>query len=318
MSNLSNSSTHPLVTILSPCYNVEAYLPQCLDSILNQTYTNLQVVCIDDGSKDNTWPILQEYAVKDSRLEVYHQENQGVATTRNNLLDKIQGDYVLFVDSDDWMELDMVKFLLSKAIDNKAEVVTCTDVINDSIPAFEYSEEICRQEQFLKDFLHHTKLRGQLWNKLVKASLLKRLMFDTTVSYGEDALLCWQYLKQTNKLVFTDKQLYHYRMVDNSLSHQSFGPKKLSAHRVWEIICEDVKNAYPKYLSIAQARHCIEDILLLRDAAHCRYQNKEHIKLLQKSIKNLYYALNEVKITTLRMKIYAFLACRSYWLAGKI
>lgn len=308
----------PLVSILSPCYNVEKFLPQCLNSIVNQTYSNLQIVMIDDGSKDGTWNILQKYATKDFRIEVYHQDNHGVAYTRNQLLDKIKGDYVLFVDSDDWIELDMVEFLITKATVHDADVVTCKDVINDGIPAVEYSEETCTKEQFLKDFMHHTKLRGQLWNKIVKASLLKGLRFDTAVSYGEDALLCWQFLKRTDKLIFTDKQLYHYRMVDDSLSHQSFGPKKLSAHYVWEKICADVQNSIPGYLSIAQARHCIEDTLLLRDAAHCGYQEMDNIHILQQTIKQHWRCMNKVNITSLKMKIYAYIACRSYWLASKI
>lgn len=308
----------PLVTILSPCYNVEKFLPQCLDSIINQTYSNLQIVMIDDGSKDGTCNVLQEYAANDPRIEVYHQENQGVATTRNNLLDKVKGDYVLFVDSDDWIELDMVEFLVSKALKFNADVVTCKDIINAGTPSRDYSQEFFSREWFLKDFLCHTKLRGQLWNKLVKSSLLDGLRFDTTVSYGEDALLCWQFLKRTDKMIYTNKQLYHYRMVDNSLSHQSFGSKKLSAHYVWENICADVQVSLPKYLDIAKARHCIEDTLLLRDAAHCGYKEMDDMKMLQNTIKKYWHCLNKVKITSIKMKIYAFFACRSYWLASNL
>lgn len=308
----------PLISILSPCYNVEAFLPQCLDAIINQTYSNLQIVMIDDGSTDNTWSFLQEYAAKDSRIEIHHQENLGVATTRNNLLDKVKGDYILFVDSDDWIELDMVEFLVSRSLEHNADVITCKDIINEGTPAAEYTEELCAKTEFLKDFLYHTKLRGQLWNKLVKSSLLKGLRFDTTVSYGEDALLCWQFLKRAGKMIYTDKQLYHYRMVHDSLSHQSFGPKKLSAHYVWEKICADVQTSFPEYVSISYARHCIEDTLLLRDAAHCGYKEMYNVKMLQETIKKHWSCLNKVQITTLKMKLYAILASRSYWLAGKI
>ena len=119
------------VSILIPCYNVKVFFPKCIDSIINQTYRNLQIVLIDDGSEDNTWIVMQAYAAKDDRIEIYHQENQGVASTRNNLLDKVKGDYVLFVDSDDWCELDMVDFLINKAIANDADIVTCSVVKND-------------------------------------------------------------------------------------------------------------------------------------------------------------------------------------------
>ena len=94
----------PIISILIPVYNVEHYISTCLDSILSQTYTNLQIVLFDDGSKDQSFAICKEYTCKNKNIEVYHQDNQGVAVTRNHLLEKVKGDYVLFVDSDDWME----------------------------------------------------------------------------------------------------------------------------------------------------------------------------------------------------------------------
>lgn len=308
----------PLISILSPCYNVEAFLPQCIDSIIKQTYTNLQIVLIDDGSNDDTWSVMQHYADNDTRIEIYHQHNQGVSSTRNNLLDKIKGEYVLFVDSDDWIEPDTIEFLITKALAHSADIVMCAMVKNDDTPSSDYTEKLYSKDEFIKDFLYHIKIRGQLCNKLVKASLLVGLRFDTSVSYGEDALLCWQFLKHADKIIYSDKQLYHYRMVDSSLSHQSFGSKKLSGHRVWTLLCEETQRLYPEYIKIARARFCIETTLLLRDAGHCGYKEMEIVRMLQTSIKKNLHCLREVNITSQRMRIYAFLACRSYWLAGKL
>lgn len=308
----------PLVSILVPCYCVEEYLPQCVESIIVQTYKNLQIVLIDDGSKDNTWSILKYYASSDSRIEVYHQENQGVAATRNNLLDKIKGDYFLFVDSDDWIEPEMVEFLVKKSDESKADVVSCSTVINDKPQTSEYIEHLYANEDAIREFLCHTKVRGQLWNKLIKKEFLSGLQFDTSVSYGEDALMCWSIIKRLDSFLYTDRKLYHYRMVDSSLSHEVFGDKKLSGHWVWEKICEDVELFYPQFLYIAQARHCIEDTLLLRDAAHCGYKDLKNVRMLQHTVRQYWCCLNKVNITSLKMKIYTFLACRSYWLASKI
>lgn len=303
------------VSILVPCYNVEKYIKQCLDSIIHQTYTNLQIVFVDDGSSDNTLNILNEYASKDSRIEVYHQENQGVATARNVLLSKIKGDFFLFVDSDDWIELDMVEFLINKVKETKSDVVTCGNVINDTPVSSEYNHKILLRNEAIERFLYHIEFRGSLWNKLVKTSLLHNCKFHCGISLGEDALFCWHFLQYADKVLFTNRQLYHYRMNNDSICHGTFGPKKLSAHIAWKQICDETNKWWPQYLQIAQARHCIEDVLLLRDAAHSGYKNKNDIRMLQKSISKLLPMLFQVNITTFRMKCYAILISFSYQFA---
>ena len=310
--------SNPLVTILSPCYNVEEYLPQCIDSILRQTYHNLQVVLIDDGSQDNTWNVMQEYAAKDSHIEIYHQENQGVATTRNNLLDRAKGDYVLFIDSDDWIESNMVDFLVNKAFEHNADVAMCGMVIDDAPVRPEYTESVLTQEECIKAFLFHNELRGSLWNKLIKTNLFHNVKFHCEISYGEDALFCWHIFQKAKTVVMTNRQLYHYRMNNSSISHQVFGRKKLTGHLAWTFITEETAKWWPQYLNIAQARHCIEDTLLLRDAAHCHYQNMNDVKMLQKKIRELRHTLNDVEITSTKMRLYAVMASYSYWLASKI
>lgn len=310
--------SNPLVTILSPCYNVEEYLPQCIDSILRQTYHNLQVVLIDDGSQDNTWKVMQVYAAKDSRIEIYHQENQGVATARNNLLDKVKGDYVLFIDSDDWIESNMVDFLVNKAFEHNADVTMCGMVIDDAPVRTEYTETVLTQEECIKAFLFHNELRGSLCNKFIKTNLLHNVKFHCGISYGEDALFCWHIFQKAKTVVMTNRQLYHYRMNNSSISHQVFGRKKLTGHLAWTFITEETAKWWPQYLNIAQARHCIEDTLLLRDAAHCHYQNMNDVKILQKKIRELRHTLNDVEITSTKMRLYALIASYSYWLASKI
>ena len=303
------------VSILVPCYNVEKYIKQCLDSIIHQTYTNLQIVLVDDGSSDNTLNILNDYALQDSRIEVYHQENQGVATARNVLLSKIKGDFFLFVDSDDWIELDMIEFLVGKVKETKADVITCGNVINDTPVSSEYNQKILLRNEAIERFLYHIEFRGSLCNKLVKTSLLHNCKFHCGISLGEDALFCWHFLQYADKVLFTNRQLYHYRMNNDSICHSSFGPKKLSAHIAWEQICDETTKWWPQYLQIAQARHCIEDVLLLRDAAHSGYKNKNDIRMLQKSISKLLPMLFQVNITTFRMKCYAILISFSYQFA---
>lgn len=280
-------NNNPLVSILSPCYNVEKYLPKCLDTIIGQTYSNLQIVLIDDGSKDGTWEIMQEYAFKDSRIEVYHQDNKGVATTRNNLLDKVKGDFVLFVDSDDWVELTMVESLLGIQKQSDADIVVCDMVKNDNTPNLsDRSYTSYNQKQIVKAFLEHTWLNGSLWNKLVKTSLLHNERFRCGISYGEDALFCWHLLQHVTHVAVCKLQLYHYRMNEASLSHQVWTPeKKGSSTIVWRTITSETQKWYPYYVDTARSRWAIEDFWGLYYASLSCYPYDKHIKERQINIK---------------------------------
>lgn len=307
----------PLVSILSPCYNVEKFLPKCIDSIICQTYSKLQIVLIDDGSKDNTWGILQEYAANDLRIEVYHQENQGVATTRNKLLDKVKGDYVLFVDSDDWMEPDMVEFLVSKATENNAEVTMCGMVVNDTPVKVEYNESLMSKEECIRAFLLHKELKGSLWNKLVKKSLLHNARFHCGISYGEDALFCWDFLQKAQRVVMTDRQLYHYRMNDASLSHEGFGPKKFSALMVWTTICKDTEEMYPQFVDIAKGHFCFSMLVLYKNALHSGYPKDEITDTLAGVVMKYREKMRRMKCASMKWYMYSWIVCLPYNLLKK-
>jgi len=266
----------PLISILIPIYNVESYLPQCLDSIVQQTYKNLQIVLIDDGSQDHSLTICHDYATKDNRIEVYSQKNQGVAATRNHLLEKVKGDYVLFVDSDDWIEADMIENLVFLSKENDADFVMCDKIINDTKPS-SLKQAVVKldPEQAIYDFLHHTYFVGSLWNKLFQSTLLYDMHFDDKISYSEDALFSWQVMKKAKNIVVTNKQLYHYRMNDASLSHL-FNGHQFSAFEVWKQIVNDVSISFPEYLSLAQAQFCSQMTVILYYAAKNKYQRDFH------------------------------------------
>ena len=307
----------PRVSILSPCYNVEAFLPQCIDSIIKQTYTNLQIVLIDDGSNDDTWSVMQHYAANDTRIEIYHQHNQGVASTRNHLLEKVNGDYVLFVYSDDWIEPDMVSFLVGKAMAGEADIVVCGMVKNDDTPKVQYTEEVLDQDTTVKKFLFHKELSGSLWNKLIKTSLLHGLRFDRRISYGEDALFCWHVLQQAHVIVFTDRQLYHYRMNENSLSHLNWTPeKKGSGHLVWQAITDDTRALWPQYQHIAKTNYAISDMWQLYYARGSNYPIDDNIRMFQKNVRKHLLMIFLSDIVNLKKKIFALVASYCYTLSG--
>ena len=302
------------VTILIPAYNVASFLPKCLETVLGQTYTDLQVVVVDDGSRDDTLAVANAYAEKDVRLEVYHQGNLGVATTRNNLLDHVKGDWVLFVDADDWIELDMVEYLVNLAQGHSADFVMCDRVINDAEPSHEEPKVFeLDQEHAIVDFLHHGYFVGSLCNKLLSSRLLHNERFHRGISYGEDAIFCWGVLQKTQKVVVSSKQLYHYYMNEESISHQTFGEKKLTGHQTWTIISEDVKKSWPQYTDLALGTFALQDIHLLQAAAQSRYRRDNYIIMLQTSVREKWKYLKYSKIRSKKQWFYAFMICRFYW-----
>jgi len=305
---------NPLVSILIPVYNVEAYLPQCLDSVLGQTYKNLQIVLIDDGSKDDSWKIMQDYAAKDARIEIYHQENQGVAATRNHLLEKIKGEYVLFVDSDDWVEGDMVCYLVELAKNHNSAFVMC-ERMNDAKKPKEcsYDITILTQEQGINDFLRHDYFCGALCNKLLSSKLLKGTRFQENITYGEDALFCWAIMQKISKIIITKKQLYHYRMTDNSLSHRKWSADgKGSSHEVWKQISEDTQKKWPQYLNIAIGAYAIADMWNIFFAAKDCYKFDNYILQYQQNIRKHLGIILKYRLINWKGLIFAFIASRSY------
>ena len=301
------------VSILIPAYNVEKYLPTCLDSVLGQTYQDLQVVIIDDGSKDRTVQVCKAYSEKDDRVEYYSQDNQGVAATRNHLLEKVKGEYVLFVDGDDWIELDMVEYLVSLATKYSAGMIMCDRVINDTRPIdISPNIKILSKDNAIKDFLYHEYFIGSLWNKLINASLLSDKSFNKEISYGEDALFVWEVLQGVERVVASTKQLYHYRMNYESISHQTFGEKKLTGHLTWQLITDDVRQIWPQYLDIALGTFALQDMYLLRAASQSGYKSDANIKCLQKTVLQYLPQILNRNETSLKERIYAQMICRCY------
>lgn len=304
---------NPLVSILVPVYNVQEYLTDCLDSILSQTYNNLQIVLIDDGSKDNSLKICIDYALRDSRIEVYHQENQGVASTRNNLLEKVKGDYVLFVDADDWIELDMVEYLLDLAIEHKADIVMCGLIKDNDNPTLgEIKILELNRTSSIRDFLRHQYFNGSLANKLIRASLVKGVNFKPYVSYGEDALFCWSILQSVTNVVVTNNMLYHYRMNDDSISHQLFGSKKLTGNYVWKEISDDVKILWPQFYCTAMTRYALENMWLLYFAARDGYPFTCEIKHLQNILRKGIIRILLTDLVSFNKKLFAVGMAISY------
>ena len=207
------------ISVIIPVYNVKPYLRQCLDSVIHQTHENLEIIIVDDGSTDGSGEICDEYKEKDERVRVIHQENWGLAAARNTGLDAATGEYIMFVDSDDWVELEFCELPYRAAIENDADIV-----------AFQYWHHMDdRMEKLgakdcegLKD--NQTAVwivcRGAntaAWNKLYRKSCIANYRFPVG-KYYEDSVFTTTLIHMAQRVYFMETPLYHYRYREGSIT----------------------------------------------------------------------------------------------------
>ena len=221
-----------MISVIVPVYNVEAYLRRCLDSILNQTCRDFELLLVDDGSTDCSGRICEEYAQKDGRIEVFHKANGGISSARNLGLNNATGDYISFIDSDDWVEPDFLEVLLRLLLANNADISQCfyiketSKIRDENLPVIRTdSSEIFEGRETLHNlFDKRMSFRTVLaWNKLYKRRLFESLRFPEGIIF-EDEAFTHEVLYQSDKLVVNDSTLYHYTWRADSLSNskQSF------------------------------------------------------------------------------------------------
>lgn len=207
-----------MITIIVPVYNVEPYLSQCLDSILAQTYTDLEILLIDDGSTDCSGKICDQYAARDSRIRVFHTEKRDLSAARNLGLDYAHGDFIGFVDSDDWVEPDMYECLLMKANQTNADITECgvlREFPGKTIECKKSNTVFSGVDAVLA--LLQGYLGNGVWNKLWKANCFKSIRFPEGRIY-EDIATTYRVFIISDSICSTDIFKYHYRQRDKSLS----------------------------------------------------------------------------------------------------
>lgn len=215
-----------LVSVIIPVYNTEQYLSECIDSVIRQTYRSLEIILIDDGSTDRSPQICDQYAKEDMRIQVIHQPHQGVSTARNAGLSVLQGEYVVFCDSDDRMECNMIECLVKNLQDADADLGVCAitrerDLADREI---ENKVETISAEEAVLYVLENPACNGYIANKLFKSEFLRKylIFFDPSTAVLEDQLFVLQYIQFCKKICLTDRILYFYRNNPVSISNQKY------------------------------------------------------------------------------------------------
>ena len=224
-------NNNPKISIIIPAYNIAQYLPRCLDSILGQTYTNLEIIVVSDGSTDETNDIIKEYAQKDSRIIPVFKENGGVSSARNKGLDLASGEYIGFVDGDDYIEPDMYEVLLNNALKYDADISHCGyQMVFPSRVDYYYNTDkkvIQDNETGLYDLLSGEFVEPGIWNKLYKNEILSDIWMDCAIRINEDTLFNFYAFKKSAKSYYHDKPFYHYILRKGSAATSKYNFNKL-------------------------------------------------------------------------------------------
>lgn len=210
----------PKVSIIMPVYKVEAFVGKAIESMLNQTYTNFEFFCVDDGTPDNSGKICDEYAAKDDRIIVIHKENGGAPSARNMAMKQATGKYFYFLDSDDWAEATMLEDMVRLAEENEAQLVVTGFFIETYYSDTEFVTTHCKEESAIylnaKDFRENAykyfdkNLLYTPWNKLYLSSYIKEHNLEFPTTFMDDFPFVLSYIRDVERVVISDKQYYHF------------------------------------------------------------------------------------------------------------
>ena len=295
-----------LISIIVPVYNAAEYLSCCINSILNQTHHNLEIILVNDGSTDGSDLLCDEFAKTDKRVQVIHQANKGVSATRNAGLDAASGKWIGFVDSDDRIEPEMYEKLLSAAVDNDCEISICGFIkyhLNgwDEKRICSDISKVLNRNKALEYALRNTHYEGYVCNKLFKHCLIKTIRFDETLHACEDLVFTTQAFMNTDHVTYVNSALYHYMVRENS-SISTFNDKRLTGLVAREFVIKNAGEISENLRKLAQIQYMHYSIGLLYEVARTDITNKKIFILRKSSLRYslIYFLSNQV---SLKMKM---------------
>lgn len=275
-----------LISVIVPVYNVEAYLKECLDSLVQQTYKNIEILLIDDGSTDASGTICDAYATQDSRIAVYHRKNSGPSASRNYGIRIAKGEYLVFTDSDDCIHPELIEQLYTALKVNQVQLACCDylrfenaeDILQNTKSrmayikrvlyknglcddAFDFARDSIRlpQLQAIKYLFDMNKYRFISCNKLFSRDLFQEVRYPEGKCY-EDILPIYLIFKKLNSIAYLPRPLYYYRVQRKSITQQPFNPKEYDLLEYIRMVSEDCINHFPEatdYAAVANIYYCL-------------------------------------------------------------
>ena len=301
----------PKISVIVPVYRVEEYLDACVTSLVHQTYQNLEILLIDDGSPDRCPALCDAWAKKDPRIRVFHTENRGVSHARNVGLDQATGDYIGFVDSDDWVDLDYYENMAAALRENGADVCgagyTREDPDGPHIILRKGEAKVYTRDEILREIFGQNVpklLWWELCDKLFCRELVTKVRLDEHITHAEDMLFFWQIMKGARRFAYQPTYGYHYRMREGSAIHGGLTETSMTSYAAIGKIFADAKQEGAPLQHILWGQYAsstigaARDWLLLGADAH-----RAEIEKAQRFLRKNFWRVQRLPYLSLRMRL---------------
>lgn len=278
----------PLISVIIPVYQVEKYLNKCIDSVVGQTYKNLEIILVDDGSTDLCPKICDEWKKKDDRIKVIHKKNGGLSDARNEGLKEATGEYIGFVDSDDFIAPVFYELLYEIIVKESADIVECDRKIGNGSETIEesfdedinYSYNSFSREDALKKLILEKELKQTVWNKLYRKDIIEGITFEKGKLH-EDEFFTYRVFGRAKKIISLDSKLYYYLQRDNSIMGAGFSVRNIDSLEARYNRYQYMKKEFPALAEMAQESAAWQCLYLYQRALMC---NDVNVKKVSKKV----------------------------------
>ena len=299
----------PTISIIVPIYNVGKYLPKCIESILNQTFKNFELILVNDGSTDNSGVVCDDYAKKDTRIKIIHKSNGGVSSARNAGLYVAKGEYIGFVDPDDYIDKNMYEKLYRLCIDNNSDIAICrfNREINGKIQNKESTEEIIELNNMeaMNELFKGNLYRFSLCNKLFSKKCFNDVLFPEERIH-EDLSTTYKLFANSKKAVYINYCGYIYVRRENSILTSTYNEKRLQAFIAWDEIIEFIDKNYYEIIEQVIATFtywCVDNILYILNQVNNSKKKNNYLNIIQKYTTKYYIYIKRNNILSRSYKL---------------
>lgn len=299
----------PIISIIVPIYNVGKYLPKCIESILNQTFKNFELILVNDGSTDNSGVVCDDYAKKDTRIKIIHKSNGGVSSARNAGLYVAKGEYIGFVDPDDYIDKNMYEKLYRLCIDNNSDIAICrfNREINGKIQNKESTEEIIELNNMeaMNELFKGNLYRFSLCNKLFSKKCFNDVLFPEERIH-EDLSTTYKLFANSKKAVYINYCGYIYVRRENSILTSTYNEKRLQAFIAWDEIIEFIDKNYYEIIEQVIATFtywCVDNILYILNQVNNSKKKNNYLNIIQKYTTKYYIYIKRNNILSRSYKL---------------